>query len=160
MGILLHNLPSALCMLLGMGLIIVEVFLPGFGLPGISGIILLGVGTILVGVNFGMLTAVGVLLVIIAILAVLVSWVLRSASRGGMKHSELFLHDTEELHEKEDMQILIGKKGRTQSVLRPAGIADFDGVRLNVITEGGFIEEGAEIEIIKAEGKRIVVRPV
>ena len=160
MNVIMANLPSALCMILGMGLIIVEVFLPGFGLPGISGIVLLGVGTILVGLNFGLLTAIGVLLVIIAILAVLISWVLRSAARGGMRRSELFLNEKEELHAGDDMQVLIGRKGKTISVLRPAGIGDFDGVRLNVVTEGGFIEEGAQIEIIKAEGKRIVVRAI
>ena len=36
MEMILENLPMALCVLLGMGLILVEVFLPGFGLPGIS----------------------------------------------------------------------------------------------------------------------------
>ena len=41
MEMILENLPMALCVLLGMGLILVEVFLPGFGLPGISGIVLL-----------------------------------------------------------------------------------------------------------------------
>ena len=44
-------------------------------------------------------------------------------------------------------------------MLRPAGIGDFDGVRLNVVTEGGFIEQGTRIEIVRVEGGRIVVRP-
>ena len=39
METILANLPMALCLLLGMGLIIVEVFLPGFGLPGVAGIV-------------------------------------------------------------------------------------------------------------------------
>lgn len=47
METILANLPMALCLLLGMGLIIVEVFLPGFGLPGVAGIALVGVGTIM-----------------------------------------------------------------------------------------------------------------
>ena len=37
---LLENLPILLCFLFGVVLLIVEVFMPGFGLPGISGIIL------------------------------------------------------------------------------------------------------------------------
>lgn len=156
---LLTNLPTALCLLIGAGLIILEVFLPGFGLPGISGILLVGIGALLVGMHFGTMTAVGVLLVIIALLAVLISWVLRSAASGRMGRSELFLNDKEELHQQtEDMQVLVGKTGRTTSVLRPAGIGDFDGVRLNVVTEGSFIESGTPIEIVSVEGKRIVVR--
>ena len=55
-----------------LGLIVLEVFLPGFGLPGLSGIALVGVGTALAAYHFGMLTAVGILLVIIAILAFLI----------------------------------------------------------------------------------------
>ena len=157
---LIASLPSAVCVLLGMILIIVEVFLPGFGLPGIGGIVLVGAGVVMVGVHFGSLTAVGTLLVIIAVLAVLISWVLRQASRGG-KRSDLFLQERDELYtQQEDMKVLVGKAGTTTSVLRPAGIGDFDGVRLNVVTEGGFIEKGQPIEIVRVDGSRIVVKPV
>lgn len=157
---LIASLPSAVCVLLGMILIIVEVFLPGFGLPGIGGIVLVGAGVVMVGMHFGSLTAVGTLLVIIAVLAVLISWVLRQASRGG-KRSDLFLQERDELHtQQEDMKVLVGKAGTTTSVLRPAGIGDFDGVRLNVVTEGGFIEKGQPIEIVRVDGSRIVVKPV
>ena len=157
---LIASLPSAVCVLLGMILIIVEVFLPGFGLPGIGGIVLVGAGVVMVGMHFGSLTAVGTLLVIIAVLAVLVSWVLRQASRGGGKRSDLFLQERDDLRtQQEDMKVLVGKSGTTTSVLRPAGIGDFDGVRLNVVTEGGFIEKGEPIEIVRVDGSRIVVRP-
>lgn len=155
---LIANLPMVLCLLLGMLLIVVEVFLPGFGLPGISGIVLVGVGTVLAASHFGTLTAVGILLVIIAILAVLVSCVLRSAANGGVSRSKLFLSEKEDMHDQSDMQVLVGKTGKTRTVLRPAGIGDFDGVRLNVVTEGDFIENGVPIEIIRVDGSRIVVR--
>ena len=151
-------LPMALCLLLGSGLIVVEVFLPGFGLPGISGVVLVGVGTLLVGMKYGALIAVGVLLVIIALLAVLISWALRSAASGSFGRSELFLNEKGDLTSHEDMQAFVGHAGRAMSVLRPAGIGDFDGVRLNVVTEGGFIESGRRIEIVRVAGSRIVVR--
>ena len=156
---LIQNLPMVLCLLMGMILIVVEVFLPGFGLPGISGMVLVGVGAVLAGVHFGTLAAVGVLLVIIAILAVLISFVLRSAAKGDVSRSELFLNEKDEFQPQSDMQVLVGKCGRTTSVLRPAGIGDFDGVRLNVVTEGSFMEANQPIEIVRVEGSRIVVRP-
>ena len=157
---IIEALPSILCMLAGAGFIIVEVFLPGFGIPGISGILLIGAGTVLAGIHFGALTAIGVLLVLVAVLAVLISWVLRAASHsdGGEK---IFLKDREELHTKnDDMMAFIGKRGQTRSVLRPAGIGDFDGVRLNVVTEGDYIESGRAVEIVSVEGARIVVKAV
>lgn len=155
---LIANLPMALCLIIGAGLIVVEVFLPGFGLPGISGIVLVATGIIIAGMHFGTLTAVGILLVLIAVLAVLVSWVLRSAASGSVSKSELFLRDKEELHQQSDMRVLVGRRGRTLSSLRPAGIGDFDGVRLNVVTEGGFIEKEKDVEIVDVQGTRIVVR--
>lgn len=155
--ILSANLPIGLCLLLGAGLMILEIFLPGFGLPGISGIVLIGAGVIMAGIQHGMLMAVVILLVVIALLALVVSWVLRSASKGNY-HSEIFLKEKDDLHSRQDMQVLVGKVGRTTSVLRPAGIADFDGVRLNVVTEGSFIEKDTPIEIVGVDGARIVVR--
>jgi hypothetical protein len=44
--------------------------------------------------------------------------------------------------------------------LRPAGIiALSDGRRLDVVSEGGFIEQGRSVVVAKADGPRIVVRP-
>lgn len=156
--IVIENLPMGFCLLMGMGLIVLEVFLPGFGLPGITGAMLVCMGTILAAHHFGMLTAVGILLVIIAILAFLISWVLRSTAKGSMR-SSLFLHQKDDFNDRQqDMQVLVGKTGRTTSVLRPSGIGDFDGVRLNVVTEGEFLESGASIKIIRVDGGRIVVK--
>lgn len=158
LAMLTANLPMLLCLILGAGLMIVEIFLPGFGLPGISGIVFIGAGVAIAWMKSGALTAIVILLVVIALLAVFISWVLRRASSGDVAHSRIFLNEKEELRTREDMQVLLGKKGRTTSVLRPAGIGDFDGVRLNVVTEGDFIERDMPIEIVSVEGTRIVVR--
>ena len=155
---LVANLPMILCILMGMGLIIVEVFLPGFGLPGISGIALLGVGIVIAGIHFGAVTAVGMLLVIIAVLAVVISCVLRHVAKGG-GNPELFLRDSQEVSIGEDMRVLIGKAGIAKTKLRPSGIGDFDGVRLNVVTEGGYIDAGMAIRIVNVDGNRILVSP-
>ena len=154
---LMANLPILLCLMLGAALMIVEVFLPGFGLPGVSGIVLIGAGAAIIWLKAGALTALATLLVVIAVLAVLISYMMRRATEGGA-HARIFLREKEELRSGEDMQVLLGKQGRTTSVLRPAGIGDFDGVRLNVVTEGSFIERDRPIEIVNVDGARIVVR--
>ena len=51
-----------------------------------------------------------------------------------------------------------GRTGTALSPLRPAGIADFDGSRVDVVSDGSFIEAGTLIEVIRVEGNRIVVR--
>ncbi|HML46062.1 MAG TPA: hypothetical protein PKE04_04855, partial [Clostridia bacterium] len=56
---ILTNLPMVICVLAGMALVVVEVFMPGFGVPGISGIALLAVSVWLMWVNIGPLAALG-----------------------------------------------------------------------------------------------------
>ena len=51
-------LPAVLCLLFGSGLVILEVLLPGFGLPGVSGIVLLCGGTYFLGKVVGAAMAV------------------------------------------------------------------------------------------------------
>jgi len=55
---------------------------------------------------------------------------------------------------------LAGKEGLTLTVLRPAGAIDVDGQRYDVVTEGGFVEAGERVRVIKVEGARIVVARV
>lgn len=159
MEFLYANFTIILCLIAGIGLVVFEVFLPGFGVPGISGIVLLGIGLAMTGSNYGALAALGVLIATIAIVAIAISISLRSASKGALSKSPLFLrHDDAFKAAPEDMKVFLGKSGQTRSVLRPAGIADFDGVRLDVVTEGEFIEAGESVTITHVEGGRIVVR--
>ena len=51
-----------------------------------------------------------------------------------------------------------GEIGVALSDLRPAGVARFDDVRVDVVTEGDYIDVGSAIEVLRAEGSRVVVR--
>jgi membrane-bound serine protease (ClpP class) len=52
----------------------------------------------------------------------------------------------------------LGKGGTVVSPLRPSGIADFDGERVDVVSDGELIESGAQIVVSRVDGNRIVVR--
>ena len=54
----------------------------------------------------------------------------------------------------------VGGRGVAQTVLRPAGKALIEGQRMDVVTEGDMIDEGVEIEVVRVEGNRVVVRVV
>ena len=51
-------------------------------------------------------------------------------------------------------------KGIAISTIRPSGICEFDGVRLDVITEGEFIEIGTNVVVSKIDEGHIIVRPI
>jgi len=55
-------------------------------------------------------------------------------------------------------QSLTGAEGITVSDLRPSGIAEVNGRRIDVITEGGFLPAGTPIVVIRDEGYRRIVR--
>jgi membrane-bound serine protease (ClpP class) len=52
----------------------------------------------------------------------------------------------------------LGRSGTAVSPLRPAGIAEIDGVRVDVVSDGGFVEAGTPVEVTRVDGNRIVVR--
>lgn len=55
---------------------------------------------------------------------------------------------------------LVGMEGKALSVLRPAGIALIGDERLDVVSEGGYIEKGSSLKVIHVSGARVVVRKV
>ncbi len=161
---ILANLPIIICFLVGIGLLVTEVFLPGFGLPGISGIILEFVTIFLTWQSHGPIAALGMTIIILAVIGITISIALKSAAKGRLSKSSIILNHEESISEgysaTADMDVFLGKEGITTTVLRPAGIAEFDGVRLNVVSEGEFIGARTKVRIEHVEGARILVRPL
>ena len=158
---------------IGLGLIIIEVFiLPGFGLVGAVGALCLLVGFYLALVrvpipeyawDFKNLEDVGLTLTIamgLFLLFTIATWKLlpQSSLFRFLKLAEAQDADAGYVVQTQaDTQSAIGLCGTATSVLRPAGKGRFAGRTYDVVTRGEFIEKGAAIEIIKAEGNRYVV---
>jgi membrane-bound serine protease (ClpP class) len=53
-----------------------------------------------------------------------------------------------------------GMTGVARSILRPAGKVEIDGMLVDVVTEGEFLEAGATVRVLAVEGSRIVVERV
>jgi hypothetical protein len=54
----------------------------------------------------------------------------------------------------------VGREGVTQTALRPAGIGEFDGVKLNVVSDGEFIGKDKPIRVLSVKGNRILVSEI
>lgn len=158
------NLPILVCLVVGLGLIVLEAFMPGFGLPGIAGVILHVVAVVFTWINHGPVAALGMTVILLSIIAIAISISLRSAANGKLSRSRIVLNETESneagYRSSEDMQVFLGKEGVTTTVLRPTGMAEFDGVKLNVVSDGEFIQPGNKVQIARVEGSRIVVRTI
>ena len=158
------NLPIFLCFLFGIGLLVAEVFMPGFGVAGISGIVLELACIVITYVYHGGLAALGVTIIILAVIGITISLSLRSATKGRLSKSPIILNDVEAPTDgytaTKDMEVFLGKQGATTTVLHPTGMAEFDGVRLNVVSEGEYIPKDTQVRISSVDGARIVVRRV
>jgi membrane-bound serine protease (ClpP class) len=152
----------------GMVLLAIELFVtPGFGVIGVLGIaaVLGGLGLSLVGAGATwavILSALGrvavsLLLAIAASLALLRFLPRLPGGRRLVLETELTAEQGFASAPETD-RAWLGKRGTTVSPLRPAGIADLEGQRVDVVSDGEFIEAGASITVVRVDGNRIVVR--
>jgi len=157
-------------LLVGLGLILVglEIFvIPGFGIAGILGIIALmgGLGLSLIGSGAtwdSMLSALGqvALSILVAIIATLILFRYFPRLPFGKRlilETNLQAQEGYESSPAEDHRWL-GKQGTAVSDLHPSGIARFEGERVDVVSDGTFIDAGQPIEVVRIDGNRVVVR--
>ncbi len=154
---------------LGAFLLILEIFIiPGFGIPGILGVLLM-VGSLyfsLIGsldfVTGAQLDSATRRVALVLLLTVVASVLFFKYGPKTKVWSRIALADEQKADEgyvaTPDYTEFIGKTGVASSPLRPAGTGMFDGKRLDVVSEGGFINEDSPIEIIGVEGYRLIVR--
>lgn len=57
-----------------------------------------------------------------------------------------------------DYASLRGAVGRTLTPLRPSGMTEFSGRRIDTVTEGVMIERGVFVKVIDVQGNRVIVR--
>lgn len=154
-------IPIIICVLAGVILLIVEAFMPGFGVPGISGIILLLAGVAMTWYEYGAMVGLGTTVAVLALVGVAISVSLKSASSGRLSKSDLILNDTETPPSKNaDMQLLVGKEGVVKNTLRPVGTAEFDCGKLHVTSDGEYVSEGQKVRIVRVEGTQIFVNKI
>ena len=145
----------------GMSLIGLEMFIPG-GIVGTVGIITVIYAIIYINKST---YHIAFILVISLILATIQFYVNRNVfHKRLMLLDRLVLNDsisTEDGYVASESRLeLIGKKLQAYTDLRPAGVAVLGNEKLDVVTDGDFIEKGNEIEIIRVEGMRIVVKKI
>ena len=160
LDVILTNLPLILCLITGVALLVLEVFVPGFGLPGVSGLILLSAGIAITWKTYGAVAGLAVTLIALALAGISISVSVKSAATGKLSRSALILNEVTPGVDHEEAEALTGKEGVTDTVLNPVGIAEFAGVRLNVVSEGSYLEKGVRVRVQQVDGNKIIVRKI
>lgn len=147
-----------LLLLLGLVLVGIEMAIPGFGFPGISGIICLVAGIVMTAksVSAGIVMAI-IVIVILGIMLAVSMTILGSKKtkapivlREDVKGEQGFLNSS-------DLEYLIGKTGVAITDLRPAGKGSFDGVEFDILSGGSYITKGQRIVISRVKDNKLIV---
>ena len=143
----------------GFVLVAIELVVPGFGAPGIAGIICLVAGVILT--TDSLEEGIFVTVVVIVVLGILMAVIM------GLMHYRKFkspiILETEVRSENDyleasDLNYLLGREGVATTDLRPSGKGNFDGIELDIISEGSYIKKGSRIVINKISANRLTVK--
>jgi membrane-bound ClpP family serine protease len=145
----------------GFVLLAAELFLPS-GLMAVVALILVFVGVTLTfshGTTTGLIT----LAVVVVLLPVAGAVMFRVWPKTWLGR-RFFLNVEEEAATgqttaNQELEQLIGRYGKTLSDLRPSGVADFDGRRVDVITEGLTVDADQWVRCIDVRAGRVTVRP-
>ena len=151
---------GVLVLIVGIILIGIEFYIPGFGMPGVCGTIFTVAGIFLTGRTISERIMVGLIAIIaIAVMLVLSIMVFNSKSVKSPIKLDTDLQGKNLFIEEKDMEYLVGKKGIALTDLRPSGKGEFDGVKLDIITSG-YIAKGTELIITEIKNNKIFVGEV
>lgn len=155
------SLLTAFLYVLGLVLLMIEALVPGFGIAGITGLIFVLASIVMISASFfqAMLLLIGT--IIVAIMLIVAMYKLGY----GKRFIKSMVLNTEQKNEKgyvssKDYEKYLGMHGIVITPLRSAGTVLIDGQRIDAVSEAEFIGKDIEVEVIKIEGSRIVVKRV
>jgi membrane-bound serine protease (ClpP class) len=147
--------------LLAAGLIclVVEMFIPGFGVFGIVGLILTAVSAVfaVLYIPYGWIF---VLLEVVLLSAIM--YFMFKFMKKRQLHGHLIMKDTlnDDSPQIRDLQGFVGKEGTVRTVLRPFGEVDFNGVVMEATSSGPYLEKGVRVKVREIQENKLVVNTV
>lgn len=149
-------------LILGVVLLVVESYVPGFGIFGISGFACLIGAIVAQGVLYGSAAQV-LFLISLSILAVLLVFFifLRSARYGVLSRTPFIETRTDiPVDEKNELNMLIGQRGVAITPLRPSGKFMIDDKVYEGITAGEPVDKDDIVKVVVVEGNKIKIEKV
>ncbi|MYA72860.1 nodulation protein NfeD [Candidatus Poribacteria bacterium] len=158
---------ALLLFLIGVGLIVLEIFvIPGFGVAGILGIIMmLGSVFFVFDQVHEFSTAVlwlSISVILTSALVILAAFFLPE-TRLFQRFALSTVMDTEMGYHSsstEDFQAYLGQSGTALTPLRPSGTARIGDKRVDVVTVGDFISQNSSVKVVEVEGPKVFVEAV
>lgn len=150
-------------LLLGLGLVLLEVFVPSGGVIGVLAVLAV-MGSVVMAFYAGPMTGMTFLLLSLVAMPAAFAFAVKVWPDTPLGRRILIKVPTSEEVLPDDperrlLQELVGKVGRAKSLMLPSGAAEIAGRTVDAISEGVTIEPGTLIRVVEVRGKRVVVRP-
>ena len=142
-------------------LLVLEIFVPSFGLLTVLALACLAGGIMIffqIGTTAGWVGC-GIAGVLIPVVWIVVYKVFPMTPIGRarlMKKGDKATGDG--IPDGQVLRALLGCEGAVWTPLRPVGICDFDGQRVECVAETGYIPKGRRVKVIEVEGVQVTVR--
>ncbi len=147
--------------LVGMLILLAEIFIPSHGILSIAGIGFLVVAIVKTfqygGQNAGVIAILACMVILPALAFVAIKYWHRTPIGKLISPPNPQLTVDDIGVPVEELQRLIGQTGRAVSPLRPVGICEFNGKRVSCIAESGMVEVGVSVEGIGLSGADLTV---
>ena len=154
-------IPTIICLILGLLFFIIEMFTPGVGVPFVLGILCLVAALVMQFAQGNQIVALYITAIALVVTILAVILMMRSLQRGRLSRSFLVLNDSIDSGSTDltsDTALALGGSvGVAITTLRPAGIVEIDGKRLDVTAAGTFVQKGCRVRVTSVEGLRILV---
>jgi membrane-bound ClpP family serine protease len=153
----------SLLLMVGLALIILEVFIPSGGVLGLLSVLAIGTGVVTAFVEQGAVTGMTVLagtfVAVPVVLAAAFRWFPATPLGRRMlpppPGADEVLPDTAGRRRLRD---LVGRRGQSRSELLPWGSVELDGETLEAVSDEGPIAAGVAVEVTGVQGRSVVVR--
>ncbi len=146
--------------ILGLLLLVIEMFIPGFGVFGVSGILSI-IASVVMAFPSPEQAFVPIMISFVVsgvIIYLLVKYLIKTPFFDrivlGVKQEKSEGYTVSD----KDESGLLGMKGKAITSLRPAGAALINERKIDVLTEGEFVPVGSDIVVIRVEGSKIIVK--
>jgi membrane-bound serine protease (ClpP class) len=167
----LASVIEILMFIIGVSLILLEIFvIPGFGIAGISGIILVFASLFfsLVGgdpfLDLELVSRAIIQLSLSLVIALVLIFVLAKYLPKTSVFNKFVLSESEKsvdgFSSHSFAEDLIGAEGIALTTLRPAGTAEINGRRVDVMTESEYVEKDKKIKVLAVDGIRVLVKEI
>ncbi|MCH7751858.1 MAG: hypothetical protein IH898_06850 [Planctomycetes bacterium] len=150
---------AVLLMLIGCGLVVMEVFIPSGGILGfLSGICI--IGSVVMAFRRDTTTGIGFIVITLVAVPAAVGLAFKYWPYTPMGKAFLGeLPDEDDVKPSDPRRELVGRVGTAKSKMLPSGSVSIDGRLVDAVSQGPAIDMGQAVVVVEVRGNRVVVRP-